>query len=151
MKKHLWAQEIAREHSSPCVYIGTYPCHVVLPVLPFNCWLCPSSRIWWCCSPASSKCMRVQLSPLISLHLPYKLCRCFPTRNTLGTYSITWYVPIFSVFQLEAVIQWSTLDMALGVEVGQQGMQCCLCTRSTFCNVIDSIWFHSFKCISSCQ
>jgi hypothetical protein len=61
VKKHLRAQEIAKEHSLPCVYVGTYPCPVILPVLPFNCWL--SSRIWWCRSPTSSKCMRVHLYP----------------------------------------------------------------------------------------
>src|SRR5712691_5393143 len=56
-----------------------------------------------------------------------ELCRCFPTRNISDAYSITWYVPVLSVFQFGAVIQWSRR---------------CRCPRSGF---LKSPSFHSIS------
>ena len=69
VKKHLRAQEIARENGLPCVYIG-----MSFPMLSEFCSFPHSAEQW---NP------EVLLSPIKRT--------CSRTRNTLAVFFITWY------------------------------------------------------------
>lgn len=54
VKKHIRAQEIAREHGLPCIYLGALVSDPERRTESDT--LFTYSRIWWCCVTTPSKC-----------------------------------------------------------------------------------------------
>lgn len=82
VKKHLRAQEIARENNLPCVYVGE-----VIPVPRYLRFSWSYSGIWWRRVTSPSK-----RTDAISAgkHNHRVLCRFFQTRNISVAYSTIW-------------------------------------------------------------
>ena len=82
VKKHLRAQEIARENNLPCVYVGE-----VIQMLSRSRSQRSYSRIWWSRATSPSKCTEVLCT---GMRNNLFLCRYSRTRNISVAYSTIW-------------------------------------------------------------